>query len=94
MDVYKALRELHEERSRLDVAIAALEARIRTISEPVRTTRSRRGRRSMGTEERQEVSRRMSRYWAQRREMQQIQVTGMRLGPSSPASSQAIEGAA
>jgi hypothetical protein len=70
MDVYKALRELHEEKSRLDSAIDALEARMKTIS--TKGSRSRRGRRSMSAEERDEVSRRMSRYWASRRNKNQL----------------------
>ena len=63
MDVNKALRELHEEKRRLDVIIAALEARLGNGSR----TRSRRGRKSMSPEERQQVSKRMSQYWEARR---------------------------
>lgn len=63
MDVNKALRELHEEKRRLDLTIAALEAR---LGNGTRTHR-RRGRKSMSAEERQEVSRRMSKYWEARR---------------------------
>jgi hypothetical protein len=63
MDVNKALRELHEEKRRLDVTIAALEARLGNRTRAHR----RRGRKSMSAEERQEVSRRMSKYWEARR---------------------------
>ncbi len=63
MDVNKALRELHEEKRRLDVTIAALEARLGNGTGRHR----RRGRKSMSAEERQEVSRRMSKYWEARR---------------------------
>lgn len=63
MDVNKALRELHEEKRRLDAAIAALEARAGELRGP----RKRRGRKSMSPEERLEVSRRMTRYWEARR---------------------------
>jgi hypothetical protein len=63
MDVYKALRELYEERKRLDSAISVLENRLRKETRPA----GRRGRKSMTAAERQEVSRRMSRYWAARR---------------------------
>lgn len=63
MDVNKALRELHEEKRRLDATIAALEARLGNGSRAHR----RRGRKSMSREERLEVSRRMSRYWEARR---------------------------
>ena len=61
MDVNKALRELHEEKRRLDITIAALEARLGNGS------RGRRGRKSMSAAERLEVSRRMSKYWEARR---------------------------
>ena len=63
MDVNKALRELHEEKRRLDVTIAALEARLGSRSR----TQGRRGRKSMNAAERLEVSRRMSKYWEARR---------------------------
>jgi hypothetical protein len=63
MDVNKALRELHEEKRRLDITIAALEARLGTGSR----TRGRRGRKSMSAAERLEVSKRMSKYWEARR---------------------------
>jgi hypothetical protein len=61
MDVNKALRELHEEKRRLDITIAALEARLGNGS------RGRRGRKSMSPAERLEVSKRMSKYWEARR---------------------------
>ena len=70
MDVHKALRELYEEKKRLDAAISLLESRLR------RESRSdiRRGRKKMSPEERMQVSKRMSQYWegrrAQRRALQ------------------------
>ncbi len=66
MDVYKALSELYAEKKRLDVVISALENRVSVIGKPDKV-RGRRGRRSMSADEREEVSRRMSRYWASRR---------------------------
>jgi len=63
MDVNKALRELHEEKRRLDVTIAALEARLGNGSR----NRGRRGRKSMTPQERLDVSKRMSKYWEARR---------------------------
>jgi hypothetical protein len=63
MDVNKALRELHEEKRRLDIIIAALETR---LGKPARGS-GRRGRKSMSPQERLEVSKRMSRYWEARR---------------------------
>jgi hypothetical protein len=64
MDVNKALRELHEEKRRLDSIIATLESRLGTSK---RARGRRRGRKSMSPEERLEVSRRMSKYWEARR---------------------------
>jgi len=63
MDVNKALRELHEEKRRLDISIAALEARLGNESR----ARGRRGRKTMSPAERLEVSKRMSKYWEARR---------------------------
>jgi hypothetical protein len=65
MDVHKALRELYQERKRLDAAIANLERRLRA---PRRLgVAARRGRKRMSAEERIEVSKRMKRYWEARR---------------------------
>ncbi len=72
MDLYKAIRELSEERRRLDAAIASLEELLRTkagtrslnLDDP---TKKRRGRKSMPADERRNVSERMKKYWAQRR---------------------------
>lgn len=61
MDVNKTLRELYEEKRRLDATIAVLEAQL-----GVRTN-ARRGRKSMSPEERLEVSKRMAKYWEARR---------------------------
>jgi len=63
MDVNKTLRELHKEKRQLDLTIAALESRLRSFGAP----KSKRGRKSMSPEERQEVSRRMTKYWQTRR---------------------------
>ncbi|MGA2596319.1 MAG: hypothetical protein ABSH09_04820 [Bryobacteraceae bacterium] len=65
MDLNKALRELYEEKRRLDRAIARAEAKLAAMSQPLQ--RSRRGRKSMSPEERQQVSARMTAYWAARR---------------------------
>jgi hypothetical protein len=69
MDILKALRELYTEKKRLDVAIAALEARARSERTGSASKRrlGRRGRKSMGAAERLEVSRRMTLYWETRR---------------------------
>jgi prefoldin subunit 5 len=65
MDVDKALRDLHDEKQRLDSAIATLEARIAAVTG--KSEGARRGRKSMSPQARLEVSQRMSRYWAARR---------------------------
>jgi len=62
MDVHKALRELYQEKKRLDAAIQNLERR----RAPIRINAPR-GRKQMSAEERIEVSKRMKRYWEARR---------------------------
>ena len=59
MDLQALLRNLQAEKSQLERTIAALES--------LGSNGRRRGRKSMGTAERHEVSLRMKRYWAQRR---------------------------
>lgn len=54
---------LQWERGQIDKAIAALEVLVES-GPPAKSTR---GRKSMGREERAEVSRRMKSYWAERR---------------------------
>ncbi len=64
MDVHKALRELYQEKKRLDAAILSLERR----RAPIRiNSTAPRGRKQMSAEERIEVSKRMKRYWEGRR---------------------------
>lgn len=65
MDLQKAIRELYEEKERIDGVIASLEQYLR-LNGPGQPKR-RRGRKSMGPEERKEVSARMRSYWASRR---------------------------
>jgi len=69
MDIVKALRELYNEKKRLDAAIASLEARIRAAhaGSARKPAKGRRGRKSMSAAERLEVSRRMTLYWEARR---------------------------
>jgi hypothetical protein len=65
MDVFDALKALFEEKRRVEKLIATLEAKQRLQAGlPVR---KRRGRISMGSEERRQVSDRMRRYWEKRR---------------------------
>jgi hypothetical protein len=69
MDIVKALRELNNEKKRLDAAIALLEARKKAGLSPTtaKNGKGRRGRKSMSAAERQEVSKRMTLYWEARR---------------------------
>jgi hypothetical protein len=72
VDLYKAIRELVEERKRIDRIIASLEAMLAKGNIPGQGKDSvspakRRGRKSMGEDERKQVSERMSRYWAAKR---------------------------
>jgi hypothetical protein len=69
MDIVKALRDLHAEKKRLDLAISSLEARIKAANANSRAKppRGRRGRKSMSATERLEVSKRMTLYWEARR---------------------------
>ena len=68
MDIYKAIRELHSEKVRLDRVIAALEdLQNHGDSSAGPGVGRRRGRKSMKAEEREQVSVRMKQYWARRR---------------------------
>ena len=69
MDLYKAIQELYAEKEKLERIIKALEELqqksplLPELAEPPK----RRGRKSMSSKERQQVSRRMKEYWEQRR---------------------------
>ena len=65
MDLQKAIQELYEEKERIEAVIASLERFLLTREEV--PAKRKRGRKSMGPEERQEVSERMRTYWAGRR---------------------------
>lgn len=74
MDLVKTLTELRLERIQVIKAIGALEALQehwpvgRVLAGQGLIEGEKRGRKSMGQEERREVSERMRRYWAQRRQ--------------------------
>ena len=65
-DLYRIIRELVDERNKLDRIISSIEQMILSgeTSEPVL---KRRGRKSMDSAARKQVSERMKRYWAKRR---------------------------
>jgi len=73
MDLYKAIRELYAEKTRLEEAIASLEELVAAKSGAAVLKleglqgKKRRGRKSMPADERRAVSDRMKKYWAQRR---------------------------
>ena len=64
MDLYQIIRELQSEKRRIELAINTLQGG--------REIRHRAGRKFMGAEERQEVSKRMKRYWAKRRTLRRV----------------------
>lgn len=67
MDIYRIIDELAQERNRLAKIIHSLENMTPSANgEP--DLSSRRGRKSMDIAARREVSERMKRYWAQRRQ--------------------------
>ena len=69
MDLLDAIQKLYAEKESLAKAIAALEA-LQSAADGIQAptpARSKRGRKSMDTEERQEVSARMKKYWETRR---------------------------
>ena len=78
MDLYKAIQDLYAEKEKLERIIASLEELQRTagnfpvLPKPVK----RRGRKSMNPSERQEVSERMRRYWASRRQTKEQEPSG------------------
>ena len=74
MDIVKALRELYNEKKRLDATIASLEARVKVRGSAAKSSKRRRGRKSVSAAERLEVSKRMTLYWEARRA--QVNPTG------------------
>jgi hypothetical protein len=83
MDVDKTLRGLYEEKRRLDAVIASLEAN--SGAQAARSAK-RRGRKSMSPQERLRVSRRMKRYWENRRA--QMRANAAAAEPPATASSE------
>ena len=73
MNINKTIRELIEEKKRLDRVIGTLEemqrnGRVEVVLPPPK----RRGRKSMDEQARQQVSERMKRYWETRRRQDNI----------------------
>ena len=77
MNINKAIRELHEEKKRLDRVIASLEEmQQNAVQQIAAVPEKKRGRKSMDHEARQEVSERMKRYWDMRRKQEQTPQAG------------------
>jgi hypothetical protein len=71
MDLRDAIQDLYEEKAKLDRAIGVLMDLQRNAGgqiPPPPKSEERRGRKSMGAKEREEVSARMKQYWASRRQ--------------------------
>jgi hypothetical protein len=98
VDLYKAIRQLVDEKKRIDRIIASLEAMADkgTTAAPRKAIAKtavarRRGRKGMSPDERREVSERMARYWAAKR-LERIAAPakaatdGPEPGPDSPDS--------
>jgi hypothetical protein len=67
MDLYKAIQDLYAEKQRLERVIASLEELQRSGGSTAAPPVKRRGRKSMSSKERREVSQRMKKYWESRR---------------------------
>ena len=75
MEFAHIIRKLRQEREKLDEVIKSLrDLQVRQAAQAAipNAPPKRRGRKSMGANERQEVSRRMKKYWASRREAKQL----------------------
>ena len=68
MDFEKLIKKLRKERSALDDVIASLMAARAAAETKAAAVKERRGRKSMGMDERLVVAERMKKYWAMRRQ--------------------------
>ena len=74
MDLKQTIEQLYAEKQRLEQVIASLEAlQSGSVSNLCHLGGKWRGRKSMAAAEREEVSRRMKRYWAKQRELRQAE---------------------
>jgi hypothetical protein len=71
MDVHKLIAKLNAELKALNRVIGCLE-QLPGGNPGIMATRKHRGRKSMGAEERREVSERMRKYWTKRRRASRI----------------------
>jgi hypothetical protein len=73
MNLYKAIQCLYDQKEKLERVIELLEELQRSGAPAAAVAPSaakRRGRKSMGSAEREEVSKRMKKYWANRRKQE------------------------
>ena len=75
MNLTEIIRNLYIEKAKVENSIAALEA-LDSHAGPGPSVGRRRGRKSMGVEEREQVSERMKKYWAARREQGAARTAG------------------
>ena len=68
MDLEDLIKRLQKECSTLDEIIASLAAMRSSLMEARAAVKKRRGRKSMGMEERRVIAERVSNYWAMRRQ--------------------------
>ncbi len=91
MDLYKAIQDLYAEKEKLERVIASLEELQRAAeaaASPAAEGGKRRGRKSMGSKERQEVSERMKSYWESRKKKPpETKPSGSRAGDSEKGKS-------
>jgi hypothetical protein len=91
MDLYKAIQDLYAEKEKLERVIASLEELQRAAeavsSPPSADSGKRRGRKSMGSKERQEVSERMKKYWAGRKKPAETKPSAARMRDSEKGTS-------
>ena len=92
MDLTKAIRELHAEKVRLEKIISSLEELLAGNAEPAVATGKRRGRKFMNSQARKEVSERMKKYWAERREHKTADSDQPKSPPKLVSPAQAVEG--
>ena len=90
MDLYKAIQDLYAEKEKLERVIASLEELQRAaeaVAPPPSEAGKRRGRKSMGSKERQEVSERMKKYWAGRKKPAETKPSAARARDSEKGTS-------
>jgi len=68
MSLDRALQELYQEKEILDKAILYMEQLEHSVNNPMLPLRDKRGRKSVPEGERKEISERMKRYWASKKQ--------------------------